>query len=56
MQAQAFLGPHDAAERQYIFAARDRMDETYDTIRAVRGARGCRKKNGLRISTPWWLH
>jgi N-sulfoglucosamine sulfohydrolase len=36
MQGQIFLGPKAAAERNYIFAARDRMDETFDRIRAVR--------------------
>ena len=36
MQGQVFLGPKTAPERKYIFAARDRMDETYDRIRAVR--------------------
>lgn len=35
MQGIAFLGPN-SKKRQYIFAARDRMDETYDRIRAVR--------------------
>jgi N-sulfoglucosamine sulfohydrolase len=36
MQGQVILGPKQATERKYIFAARDRMDETYDRIRAVR--------------------
>jgi len=36
MQGQIFLGPKAAPQRKYIFAARDRMDETYDRIRAVR--------------------
>lgn len=37
MQGAAFLGEHKAARpREYICAARDRMDETYDVIRAVR--------------------
>jgi N-sulfoglucosamine sulfohydrolase len=35
MQGNIFLGP-EAGKRDYIFAARDRMDETYDRIRAVR--------------------
>ncbi|MDX2149330.1 MAG: sulfatase-like hydrolase/transferase [Bryobacteraceae bacterium] len=39
MQGQAFLGPHEAPARRYVFAARDRMDETYDLIRAVRDPR-----------------
>ncbi|HZL87725.1 MAG TPA: hypothetical protein VFB96_05060, partial [Pirellulaceae bacterium] len=38
-QGQVFLGDERAAERQYIYAARDRMDETLDIIRAVRDKR-----------------
>ncbi|MGH9835560.1 MAG: sulfatase family protein [Blastocatellia bacterium] len=38
MQGQAFLG-EQAKPREYIFAHRDRMDETYDTMRAVRDKR-----------------
>ncbi len=36
MQGRPFLGDRKAAPRDYVFAARDRMDETYDIIRAVR--------------------
>ncbi|HWN93790.1 MAG TPA: sulfatase [Methylomirabilota bacterium] len=36
LQGQVFLGPKTAPERKYIFAARDRMDETPDRIRTVR--------------------
>ena len=36
LQGQVFLGPNAAPERRYVFAARDRMDETYDRMRAVR--------------------
>jgi uncharacterized sulfatase len=39
MQGRAFLGEFDASPREYVFAARDRMDETYDIIRAVRDRR-----------------
>mgnify|MGYP000863873932 CR=1 FL=1 len=39
MHASAFLGAHAAAPRKYVHMARDRMDETPDTIRAVRDAR-----------------
>jgi len=39
IQGRAFLGPQRAEPRQYIFAARDRMDEAYDLIRAVRDKR-----------------
>jgi N-sulfoglucosamine sulfohydrolase len=35
MQGQAFLGPNLPPPRRYVFGARDRMDERYDTIRAV---------------------
>lgn len=38
-QGQVFLGDERAQEREYIFAARDRMDETLDIIRAVRDKR-----------------
>ncbi|MBN1348775.1 sulfatase-like hydrolase/transferase [candidate division KSB1 bacterium] len=36
LQGQAFLGEQKSAPRTAIFAARDRMDERYDHIRAVR--------------------
>ncbi len=36
MQGQAFLGAKKPMSRKYVFAARDRMDERYDVIRAVR--------------------
>jgi len=39
MQGQAFLGDQRKAPREYIFAHRDRMDETYDMMRAVRDKR-----------------
>src|SRR5262249_32918493 len=42
MQGQAFLGgawKEGVAPRKYCFSARDRMDETYDRIRSVRGER-----------------
>jgi uncharacterized sulfatase len=39
IQGQAFLGKQKAKPRKYIFAARDRMDEAYDLIRAVRDKR-----------------
>jgi len=38
MQGQAFLG-EQANPREYVFAHRDRMDETYDMMRAVRDKR-----------------
>jgi hypothetical protein len=39
MQGRAFLGDSDAGPRDYVFAFRDRMDEAYDMIRAVRDKR-----------------
>jgi N-sulfoglucosamine sulfohydrolase len=39
LDGQVFLGPNRAPDRKYIFAARDRMDEAYDRIRAVRDQR-----------------
>lgn len=39
LQGQIFLGPKAAPQRKHVFAARDRMDETYDRIRAVRDQR-----------------
>ncbi|MBN2271469.1 MAG: tetratricopeptide repeat protein [Sedimentisphaerales bacterium] len=39
IQGRAFLGPRKAKSREYIYAARDRMDEAYDLIRAVRDKR-----------------
>ncbi|MGL4461336.1 MAG: sulfatase family protein, partial [Planctomycetia bacterium] len=39
MDGRAFLGPKTAAPREYVFQARDRMDERYDMVRAVRDGR-----------------
>ncbi|MEM7010023.1 MAG: sulfatase-like hydrolase/transferase, partial [Verrucomicrobiota bacterium] len=39
MQGRAFLGDNLSEPRKYAFGARDRMDERYDIIRAVRGPR-----------------
>jgi N-sulfoglucosamine sulfohydrolase len=39
LDGQVFLGPNRAADRKYIYAARDRMDEAYDRIRCVRDTR-----------------
>lgn len=38
MQGQPFLGPR-AVKRDYIYASRDRHDEAYDMVRAVRDPR-----------------
>lgn len=37
-QGQPFLGP-EATAREYVYAARDRHDEAYDMVRAVRDGR-----------------
>jgi len=39
MEGRVFLGPEAGAPREYVFAARDRCDETVDRIRAVRDKR-----------------
>jgi N-sulfoglucosamine sulfohydrolase len=36
MQGRPFLGNQTAEPRQYVFGARDRVDESYDMIRSVR--------------------
>ena len=36
LHGRAFLGKHKSEPREYIFAARDRMDSEYDVRRAVR--------------------
>lgn len=45
MQAQPFLGDQKARPREYVFMARDRMDEAYDMIRSVRDKRFRYNKN-----------
>ncbi|OPZ03841.1 MAG: hypothetical protein BWZ10_03252 [candidate division BRC1 bacterium ADurb.BinA364] len=49
MQGRAFLGPASGPEREYVFGARDRMDERYDIIRAVRDKR----YRYIRNYEPW---
>ncbi len=39
MQGRVFLGDKTQPAPKFLFAARDRMDETYDRIRSVRGER-----------------
>jgi uncharacterized sulfatase len=39
MQGRPFLGHNLPAERNYIFGARDRIDEIYDMVRSVRNKR-----------------
>jgi uncharacterized sulfatase len=52
MQGRAFLGPNLPAPRRYVFGARDRMDERYDTIRAVSDGR-YRFIRNFEPQTPW---
>jgi N-sulfoglucosamine sulfohydrolase len=52
MQGQPFLGPKLPAPRRHIFAARDRMDERYDLIRAVSDGR-YRYIRNFQPWTPW---
>lgn len=49
MQGRAFLGDKLTAPREYVFAARDRLDERYDIIRAVRDKR----YKYIRNYEPW---
>ena len=39
MQARAFLGPKAGAQRDYVFGARDRVDEAFELSRSVRDKR-----------------
>jgi hypothetical protein len=39
MQGRPFLGAQDEGERDYVYAACDRFDESYDRVRAVRDER-----------------
>lgn len=39
MQGQPFLGPNVPEPRQYVYGTRDRMDESYDMLRAVSDGR-----------------
>jgi len=36
MQGKIFLGPNATPPRKYIYASRDRYDESYDMVRAIR--------------------
>jgi arylsulfatase A-like enzyme len=39
MQSRVFLGEHRDPPRTYAFSARDRIDETVNRIRSIRGVR-----------------
>jgi len=49
VQGRAFLGPNLPPPREYVFGARDRMDERYDVIRVVRDKR----YKYIRNYEPW---
>ena len=49
MQGRAFLGEKLTKAREYVFSARDRMDERYDMIRTVRDSRYRYVRNYM----PW---
>ena len=53
MHGRAFLGENLTESRKYIFTIRDRMDERYDTIRAVRGRRYKYIRN-FQSFKPWF--
>ena len=52
MQGRVFLGPERDKPRDYIFAARDRCDETVDRIRCVRDKRWKYIRNFM-PERPW---
>ncbi|MEB2781864.1 sulfatase [Algoriphagus sp. C2-6-M1] len=67
MQGQAFMGNQKSAPRQYIYAARDRMDSEVDRVRAVSDGRYKYIKNYMpdkpnyqhiryRLSNPLMVH
>ena len=49
VQGRAFLGPDLPPPRRYVFGSRDRMDERYDIIRAVRD----KQYKYIRNYEPW---
>jgi len=53
MQGKAFLGSQAAEPRKYVFGHRDRMDERYDMIRAVRDQRYLYLANFM-SHVPWF--
>jgi N-sulfoglucosamine sulfohydrolase len=55
MQGEAFLGEQTAESRQYIYGYRDRMDERYDMIRAVRDKQYKYIRNYM-PHLPWFHH
>ncbi|HUG89434.1 MAG TPA: HEAT repeat domain-containing protein, partial [Planctomycetaceae bacterium] len=54
-EGRAFLGPERGAPRQHVFLYRGRMDERYDTVRAIRDAR-FRYVRNYSPHRPWGQH
>lgn len=54
-QGRAFLGSNLTKPRQFIYGARDRMDERYDIIRSVRDRR-YRYIRNYEASKPYYQH
>lgn len=52
MQGSAFLGPAAGEPREYVYAAKDRQGERYDTIRSVHDKRFHYLRN-FRPELPW---
>ena len=55
MQGRIFLGPKSEPEPEYVFSFRDRMDERFDSQRAVRNKRYAYIKNYMPY-VPWGQH
>lgn len=54
-EGQPFLGPRRASPRKHVFLFRGRMDERYDTVRAVRD-RDFRYVRNYSPHRPWGQH
>ncbi|MDY0167867.1 MAG: sulfatase-like hydrolase/transferase [Thermoguttaceae bacterium] len=54
-EGRAFLGPQQAAARKHVFLFRGRMDERYDTVRAIRDTR-FRYVRNYSPHRPWGQH
>lgn len=54
-EGRAFAGPQQAAPRDHVFLFRGRMDERYDTVRAVRSTR-FRYVRNYSPHRPWGQH
>lgn len=58
MQGQVFAGPDTVEPREYVYASRDRYDESYDMVRAVRDKRfkyirNCRPEQPYLLWIPY---